>query len=121
MIKPTQSYWVTVNNVTLGMLQSYEEELTQEIKTLRPYAKNEISLLRYGALSYTITLKRLRTDIADVFAFEALHGFTLTLVSEERQLSYTGCEVASVRLQIGTAGAVIEEATILAQTREISS
>ena len=119
MISPTQEYWVEINDRPVGVLQSFEERLQREVKLHRGCGSAAVTAVQPGAESYAVSLKRLRTDRSDAEDFWNLHGFSLTLISSERRICYTACEVQELHLQADEKGSFVEEVRLVAYGRRV--
>ncbi len=119
MISPTQEYWVEINEQPVGILQGFTEHLQREVKGHWGCGSSVPTALQAGAESYGLRLKCLRTDRSDIEDFWALHQFSLTLISAERRICYSGCEVQELRLQADEKGSFVEEMSLVACGRRI--
>ena len=119
MISPTQEYWVEINDRPVGVLQSFEEQLQREVKVHRGCGSAAVTALQTGAESYVVRLERLRTDRSEGEDFWNLHGFSLTLISAERRICYSICEVQELRLRADEKGSFVEEMRLVACGRRV--
>ncbi len=120
MISPTQEYWVEINEQPVGILRSFTEHLQREVKAHRGCGSSEPTALQGGAESYHLQLKRLRTDQSEMEDFWNLRNFSLTLISTERRICYSGCEVQELYLRADEKGSFVEEMCLVACGRRVS-
>ena len=120
MISPTQEYWVEINEQPVGILQGFTEHLQREIKVHHGCGSAEPTALQGGAESYGLQLRHLRTEESETEDFWNLHQFSLTLISPERRICYSGCEVQELRLQADEKGSFVEEMSLVACGRRVS-
>lgn len=114
-------YSLCLNGERIGFLQGFEEHLSREITPQRAYRRNTPIRLHCGAEECILKLKRLRGELSNLLTPEALHNFTITLESADRRIDYEGCEFASISLKADGMGIQLEEATVYAQMRTVTS
>ena len=119
MISPTQEYRVEINAQPVGMLLGFAEHLQRELKFQRGCGSGTVTAIQPAGESYSVQLERLRTDRGDMEDFWNLHNFSLTLISAEGNLFYSGCELMELRLRADEKGRFVEEMRLVARERRV--
>ena len=120
-MKPALYYELLINEKRIGLLKSFEEIVEREVKTQRTYRDNAVRQFLPGVSSYTLRLKRLRTELSEPARLENLQDFSVSLNSEERSIRYEGCVFVSMTMRVDENGTMLEEAVLRAKTRTVTS
>ena len=77
-----------------------------------------------GALHYAVSMTRLLLDTTVIPApvqLRQLHGFTLKILSDSKELTFSGCEISRLVFSSDMEQGMVEQVEIIARSRSEAS
>ncbi len=113
---------VRINNIRMGMVQSFEERRENNLKRIGSIGTQSATSILPTNTRHTLKLHRLLLD-PSVFAervdMHALHGFTLNISNGVTTIIFSGCEFSLLNCRYESAQVCVEEAEITAASRSL--
>lgn len=109
-----------INGTTLGAVRSFSERTVVEPIKIYTIGQSLPAKIIPGKKHYELHLTRLLTDksiFSEDVSLHPLHSFTLLLSGGGRIIRFSGCEITALSVHTEVGVGQIEEATVIASSR----